>query len=233
MRIGLVTGILCVLAAVGFAAEGGRYAGRSLDEVLAELQAGGLRIVYSSAVVRPEMTVIVEPEAVDPRGVLDEILAAHGLAARDAPGDTIVIVAARATREAPSDGAVGDPGEPGDPFDIETVFLGEVVVTPSHFKILEEEPETRQFLSRTEVEQMPHLADDLYRAVKRLPGAAGGDYSAQFNVRGGEQEELLVMLDGVELYEPYHLKDFRGVFSIIDSTAVSGVDLLTGGYPVE
>jgi outer membrane receptor protein involved in Fe transport len=113
------------------------------------------------------------------------------------------------------------------------VFLDELVVTPSHFRILEDRPESRQYLSRREVEQMPHAADDLYRAIKRLPGAAGGDYSASFNVRGGEQGELLVLLDGARLYEPFHLKDFQSVFSIIDSETVGGVDLLTGGFPVE
>jgi outer membrane receptor protein involved in Fe transport len=80
---------------------------------------------------------------------------------------------------------------------------------------------------------MPHAADDLYRAVKRLPGAAGGDVTAKINVRGGEQDELLVVLDGLELYEPFHLKDFQSVFSIIDSEAVGGVDFLTGGFPVQ
>ncbi len=114
-----------------------------------------------------------------------------------------------------------------------SVFLNEVIVTPSHFRLLDRQPESRQFLSRDEVRQMPHAADDLYRAVKRLPGSAGGDFTAKINVRGGEQDELLVVLDGLELYEPFHLKDFQNVFSIIDSEAVGGVDFLTGGFPVE
>jgi outer membrane receptor protein involved in Fe transport len=114
-----------------------------------------------------------------------------------------------------------------------SVFLNEVIVTPSHFRLLDQQPESRQFLSRDEVRQMPHAADDLYRAVKRLPGSAGGDFTAKINVRGGEQDELLVVLDGLELYEPFHLKDFQNVFSIIDSEAVGGVDFLTGGFPVE
>ena len=169
----------------------------------------------------------------DPRELLDEILKPHGLIARDDGGRLIVIVSAPVPIPIhPRDAPFLDQAPSGSSIP-ESIFLGEVVVTPSHFKILEDEPETRQFLSRTEVEQMPHLADDLYRAVKRLPGTAGGDFSAQFNVRGGEQEELLVLLDGVELYEPFHLKDFQSVFSVIDSAAVGGVDLLTGGFPVQ
>lgn len=209
------------------------YLGKPLGEVLGELQSEGLKIVYSSAVVRPGMVVETEPVTTDPRAVLTEILAPHGLIARDAAGGTIVVVAAPVAGDAPSAEAVMPESEPALPVAAGSVFLAEVVVTPSHFKILEEDPETRQFLTRTEVEQMPHLADDLYRAVKRLPGMAGGDYTAQANVRGGEPGELLVLLDGVELYEPYHFKDFQNVFSIIDSAAVGGVDLLTGGFPVE
>ena len=114
-----------------------------------------------------------------------------------------------------------------------SVFLSEVIVTPSHFRLLQQNPESRQFLDREEVSRMPHIADDLYRAVRRLPGTASGDFSARFNVRGGVDDELLVVLDGLEVYEPFHLKDFQNVFSTIDTAAVGGVDLLTGGFPAE
>ncbi|HEY5611718.1 MAG TPA: TonB-dependent receptor [Thermoanaerobaculia bacterium] len=80
---------------------------------------------------------------------------------------------------------------------------------------------------------MPHLADDVFWGVKRLPGAATQDVSAEFNVRGGDADELLVVLDGVELFEPFHLKDFLKAFSIVDASAIGGLDLLTGGFPVE
>lgn len=205
-------------------------AGRPLEDVLRQLQSEGLKIVYSSAVVKPGMIVETEPLASDPREQLDEVLSPFGLIAQDTKGGTIVVVAAPVAAEETS----VDPRAPEIPtLERPTVFLGEVVVTPSSFRILEEAPETRQFLTRTEVEQMPHLADDLYRAVRRLPGTTGGDYSAKFHVRGGDQDEMLVLLDGAELYEPFHFKDFQNVFSVIDADAVGGVDLLTGGFPVE
>ncbi len=295
--------VVLVLALVPQAAgaqESGGFAGRPLAEVLADMQAEGLQIVFSSAVVTPTMVVEAEPRADDPRRFLDQILAPHGLTAEDGPGGTILIVVATPVSERrPAAGEIhglvtvaGNPiGAPdmmiaveGTPIEVApapdgsfvlpdlppgtytvtvtssafmiqsiddvavqpghvahlrfdlvpvSVFLSEVIVTPSHFRLLEEQPESRQFLSRDEVRQMPHAADDLYRAVKRLPGAAGGDFTAKINVRGGEQDELLVILDGLELYEPFHLKDFQSVFSIIDSEAVGGVDFLTGGFPVE
>ncbi len=300
-RTKLVFVLILALAPVVVDAQGsGTYAGRPLADVLVELQAEGLEIVYSTAVVKPTMMVQVEPRAEDLRNILDQILEPLGLRAEDGPGGKILIlVAARDDDTVPTTGSIqgmvtvaGNRVEfadlvivvEGTPLrtasiqdgrfviddvppgrytvtavsstftnqsieDVEvtigqasrlrfdlvpvSVFLNEVIVTPSHFRLLDSEPESRQFLNREEVQQMPHAADDLYRAVKRLPGAAGGDFTAKINVRGGEQDELLVILDGLELYEPFHLKDFQSVFSIIDSEAIGGVDFLTGGFPVQ
>ncbi len=69
-----------------------KYAGRPLDEVLRQLQAAGLNIVFSSEIVRPTMKVIAEPTVVRPREVLDEILRPHGLQVRSGPGGTLLVV---------------------------------------------------------------------------------------------------------------------------------------------
>jgi hypothetical protein len=112
-------------------------------------------------------------------------------------------------------------------------FLDEVVVTPSQYSFLHHEPEPRQFLDRDEVKRMPHLGDDLFRVAHRLPGIAAGDISALFGVRGGAPNEVQVVLDGLEIHDPYHLRQFYKVLSIIDSEVIGGVDLLTGGFPIE
>ena len=116
---------------------------------------------------------------------------------------------------------------------IETeIPLDEIVVTASH-SILREEPTSTVGLGRQEIERLPHFGDDLFRALTILPGTSGGDISAAFNVRGGFYQEVLARIDGQEVVEPFHLKDFQGVFSILDPELISGVDLIPGGYPAE
>ena len=83
------------------------YAGRTLDEALAELRSRGLKIIYTSNVVRPVMRVVAEPTAATPRLLLDELLAAHGLEALDGPNDTIVVVPRVAAPEPPTAAAAG------------------------------------------------------------------------------------------------------------------------------
>ncbi len=112
-------------------------------------------------------------------------------------------------------------------------FLDEVVVTPSRYSFLHLQPEPRVFLDRASVERLPHIADDLLRVVHRIPGANAGDLSATFGLRGGRPEDVKVLLDGVRLEEPYHLRDFLSLFSVLDAEAVDGVDVMTSAYPVE
>ena len=115
----------------------------------------------------------------------------------------------------------------------QNISLSQVVVAPSTFSVMQKSPGAVNYLDRDAIRNTPHLSNDVFRTLDNLPGASGNDVGAAFNLRGGDYREVLVTLDGMELYEPFHVKDFTGVFSIVDSEIIGGLDLVAGGYSAE
>lgn len=76
----------------------------------------------------------------------------------------------------------------------------------------------------------PAMAErDVLRAVHALPSVeAGSDFSSAPYIRGGSPDQTLITLDGIPLYNPYHL---GGLFSAVDPDAVESVDVLAGAFP--
>jgi hypothetical protein len=111
--------------------------------------------------------------------------------------------------------------------------LDEVVVTASRYDLESRaEPSTADF-SREDIENFLALGDDALRVAQRLPGVANNGFSARPYLRGGAPNEVAVQLDGVRLVEPYHLRDFQSVFSVIDQRIVDRVAVHAGGFPAE
>lgn len=117
--------------------------------------------------------------------------------------------------------------------DEEEVYqLEEISVTPGRFSISEGAP-SLYIIPKSEMEKLPLIDNDIYRAAHNLPGVVADDFSARFSIRGGDRDETIIRLDGMELYDPYHLQDFGGAISVIDMGLVRDADLLTGGFPAE
>lgn len=217
--------VMTASLAIAMTMQAATYAGRPLVDVIAELQQRGLTVVYSTDLVKRSMRVVAEPLATSDRALLEEILAPYQLAVKEQSGGVLSIVRARNK----------DAADLVQPFPIGStpVTLGSIVVTASNYSVLGNSPERRDFLTRDELNRTAHLGDDLFRALSQLPGAAATDYSAAFGVRGGLPQETLVLLDGLEIAAPFHIKYFQNAISVIDSDAIGSLDYLSGGAPAE
>lgn len=70
---------------------------------------------------------------------------------------------------------------------------------------------------------------DLLKAIQYLPGIKGGaENTAGYNVRGGSSDQNLILLDGVPVYNVYHL---MGFFSVFNGEAIKSAELYKGGIP--
>jgi len=108
--------------------------------------------------------------------------------------------------------------------------LAEIIVISSMYNLRYENAGSHTFLERDLTTKLPDLGDEPVRAIVRLPGIANGGISTRSHVRGGLDNEQLFLVDGLRLYEPYHLKDFQSVSTIVNQSATSGIDLYSAGY---
>jgi hypothetical protein len=70
---------------------------------------------------------------------------------------------------------------------------------------------------------------DVVRVVQLLPGVvARNDFNTGLNVRGGEADQNLVLLDGYPIHNPFHL---GGLFSTFMDAMVGSITLMTGAFP--
>lgn len=288
--------VLVLSSAVARAGQGPGYRGRPFIEVLEELRAQGLNLVFSSAVVGAGVVVPIEPKAATPRAVLDEILDSLGLEARDGPAGAVLVVrrepahptgslrgrvlsAGRGTPIARASVVVEGTGalattRPDGTFEIRQIatgvhdlfvealgyvavtvtgvdvrpnaprelvvmlgappsFVEEIVVTPSTHSLVQPEQASRLSIDNQDAVLVPTIGGDVSRVIELLPGISGPDNSAAFNVRGSQARDVSLVLDGLELYEPFHLESFQSPFSFIDAKIVDSIDFLGGGFTAD
>ena len=213
-----------LLACLAGAADAAVYQSLTLEQALEEFRARGLQLFYSSDIVKPWMRVEREPASADPRAQLVEILAPHGISVSDGPDGSLLLV--REPQRAPRRAAPGAPYRPA-PTPLDTV-----VVSASSYLLGGEGLSSSSVFSADDLEMLPDIGEDPLRAISRLPGVARQDLSSRTHLRGGVDDETLVRFDDLRLYDPFHLKDFYGIFSAIDPGIVSDIRIYTGGFPV-
>lgn len=75
------------------------------------------------------------------------------------------------------------------------------------------------------------FGEDVFRMLRTLPGVfAPSDFATRFVVRGGSPDENLIIVDGVEIYNPYRLYGFVSMFN---PDLVSDFNFMAGGFPAK
>ena len=76
------------------------------------------------------------------------------------------------------------------------------------------------------------IIPDVFRSVQTLPGiSSDNEFSAKFNVRGGTPDENLVLVNGAQVYEPFHVKEAPNAsIGIFNTDMMRKVTLVTGGF---
>lgn len=78
---------------------------------------------------------------------------------------------------------------------------------------------------------LPGAGEDVLRTLQALPGVlAPSDFSSQLIIRGSGPDQNLIIMDDVEIFNPYRL---YGVISMFNPDAVADVNLITGGFPAK
>ena len=219
-RLRVALAVLTLLGASLAAGASPRYAGRGLADVLEELRADGLRLIYSTDLVRPGMKVREEPRGNTPRLVLDEVLAPHGLVASPGPEGLLVVVKRPPAKGAP-DAAAGKALQLGfeERFDVPGTLAREGDAAGS------------LRLGSRDVLGTPGAIDNIFRALQVLPGITGaGFFDTRLSVRGGAPDQNLTVMDGVEIHNPFRL---FGAVAGFNPETVARFELMAGAFPAQ
>lgn len=87
-------------------------------------------------------------------------------------------------------------------------------------------------LDPKEVKFVPTLGSGIETMLKTLPGvSSSNELSSQYSVRGGNFDENLVYVNGIEIYRPFLIRAGQQEgLSFVNSTLVSGIVFSAGGW---
>jgi len=113
--------------------------------------------------------------------------------------------------------------------------LEEIVVTAEEEKAtnLQNTEMSVAKLQTQVIKQIPPVAGevDIIKSIQLLPGVTNaGEGASGFNVRGGAEDQNLILLDEAIIYNTSHL---FGFFSVFNADAIKDIKLYKGGIPAQ
>ncbi|MBN2378611.1 TonB-dependent receptor [candidate division WOR-3 bacterium] len=110
-----------------------------------------------------------------------------------------------------------------------------VSIRPDYFPKVRDAAVSEQSFSADEIEMSPGGICDVQRVVQALPSvSSGADYYNEIVVRGGNPNENLFLVDGVEFAYPNHFGSYMeqgGAINLINPLLIREVDFIAGAFP--
>jgi hypothetical protein len=110
--------------------------------------------------------------------------------------------------------------------------IEEIDVVSQRFRQAQNDTRTSVLnLSPKTTRVIPGVGEDVLRSIQTLPGvSAPNDFSSQLVVRGSGPDQNLIIMDNIEIFNPYRL---YGVFSMFNPETLDDISLITGGFPAK
>jgi hypothetical protein len=221
-----------ILLAGPAAAQTRRYVGRPVADVLIALQSPELSFIFTNDSVPQALLVISEPKGRNNRDIAEQILAEHCLALKRGPGRLMIVVqgkcpAAKKPVKAPESISVVGESDP-----LRVVDYPDVIVSGQAGQAGQLiNPATREgtyTLPPSTVLEMAGALDNVSHALGKLPSVtAVPGQDSKLAVRGAGPEHNMVVVDGVQIHNPYRLGTFTSSF--LNPATAAGVRLDPSG----
>ncbi len=120
-----------------------------------------------------------------------------------------------------------------------TLEMQETVIEANEIQVIAENyrqpaEDVRTSLYKLEPKQVKNLAggvEDVLRGLQAIPGVlAANDFSSQLFIRGSGPDQNLMLVDDIEVFNPYRL---YGTISMFNPETIADISLITGGFPAK
>ncbi|MBK7523081.1 MAG: TonB-dependent receptor [Saprospiraceae bacterium] len=114
-----------------------------------------------------------------------------------------------------------------------SITLGEVKISAAREQAKRTVNISQITVTQKQIKVLPSAGGeaDIAQYLQVLPGVVTtGDQGGQIFIRGGSPVQNKIMLDGLNIYNPFHS---IGFFSIFETELIRSADVLTGGFSAE
>ena len=119
------------------------------------------------------------------------------------------------------------------PLNVSACSISEIMIVNRESEIRISGKDNAMIINNTQVQNTTSglAGNDLSRNLQLLPGInAADDASAEIKIRGSNDDETLLILDGIPVYNANH---YYGIFSSINSNYIEKINFYKNAFPIQ